>query len=214
LKEGIFPSFKNQNEIEIKNNDMEVNIMVIKRNKKLLGFMLALATLSPLSAQAAEFMDGFKTGYNKTQPAPAPSRSALTTSKNTSTAQIPSTTQNMAGGLLGWASTNPGLAMSIVSVGSVLVTYVFTRAYYKWTGRKTKRQLDELRRLLEDARAELASKQRRLREQEQSHNSTLTERQRQYDEYIGPLEAQIATLQQQLRESTQSKSKSWSFWKS
>ena len=191
---------------------MEVNIMVIKRNKKLLGFMLALATLSPLSAKEG-FFGEVKTGYKKIQTTNAPSRPALTTSKNTSTAQTPSTTQNMAGGLLGWASTNPGLAMSIVSVGSVLVTYVFTRAYYKWTGRKTERQRDQFERDLNATTANLQSKEARLKKMLESHGNFLQEQQQQHNAEIQQLTLEIASLKQALRDTNKSTSK-WSFWKS
>ncbi len=196
---------------------MEVNIMVIKRNKKLLGFMLALATLSPLSAKEG-FFGEVKTGYKKIQTTNAPSRPALTTSKNTSTAQTPSTTQNMTGGLLGWAISNPGLAMSIVSAGSVLVTLVFTRAYYKWTGRKTERQRDQFERNLNAiekdlnaTRADLQSKEARLQKMLQSHGNFLEEQQQQHNAKIQLLTQEIVSLKQELRDTKKSTSK-WSLW--
>lgn len=148
---------------------MEVNIMVIKRNKKLLGFMLALATLSPLSAQAAGFMDGLKTGYKTAQTTNAPSRSALTTSKNRSTAQTPSTTQNMAGGISSLVSANPLTSLLIVvSVVGLVSAYIT----YKCCKGRINRAEEELR-LIQD---ELREAERNLQTKERSLQIAIAEK--------------------------------------
>ena len=127
---------------------MEVIIMVIKRNKKLLvGVMLACTALCPVSAQAdwvTDFKASFKSAANTpTTPATnnvntresATMTTQTTNALSTTTAlksrtpatQLPSTAQNMAGGLLGWAISNPRTTWviigSVCSLVSAFITY-------------------------------------------------------------------------------------------